>query len=381
VHAWRDEKRIGCRGVGTDGLPIWNQLLGLELSAEREFLYPAYTAAELDLRLSALLVSLGQYGRDALESFRYVGPLRQVTARDYIPGSMVDVGRWADGVAAWDLLSESADYWRKAAEDPSITVDAQGVTGKFVDGVSGKLVEEVSRWLSEPDLLATGYSLRGSAVRELTDDQPYLSTLLSSVAPEDIDLDRVAAELRALPAKSRLELFDDQLQLAVNPSEVGTGISQLLPVIVAALDPGRPQLTAIEQPELHVHPRVQVELGDLFAHSVCHGTPFPPLTPDAFDDIADAIEKFAAHFSEARYLLIETHSEHLLLRLLRRIEETSSGDLPPGKPKLSKEDVSVVFFEEQDGEVRATVIRIDDTGEFIERWPRGFFEERADELI
>ena len=74
--------------------------------------------------------------------------------------------------------------------------------------------------------------------------------------------------------------------------------------MVAALDPNRPGITAIEQAELHVHPRMQVELGDLFAHGVGQGGIF----------------------------LIETHSEHLILRLLRRIEETHSGELPEGKP-------------------------------------------------
>jgi predicted ATPase len=80
-------------------------------------------------------------------------------------------------------------------------------------------------------------------------------------------------------------------------------------------------------------------------------------------------------------ILIETHSEHLMLRLLRRIEETHSGELPPGKWPLHPDRVSVVFVEQVDGAVRTTALRIDETGEFIDRWPRGFFEERADELF
>ena len=43
--------------------------------------------------------------------------------------------------------------------------------------------------------------------------------------------------------------------------------------------------------------------------------------------------------------------------------------------------MSVVFLEQTGGEVRATRLRIDETGEFIDRWPQGFFEERSDELF
>ena len=137
--------------------------------------------------------------------------------------------------------------------------------------------------------------------------------------------------------------------------------------MTAALDPKRPGITAIEQPELHVHPKMQVELGDLFMAAV---NPYP----DAFGSIEHP-ERHAGIF------LIETHSEHLILRLLRRIEETHSGELPKGKPALKPDQVSVVFLEQTDGEVRATRLRIDETGEFIDRWPQGFFDERADELF
>ena len=153
--------------------------------------------------------------------------------------------------------------------------------------------------------------------------------------------------------RTTLELVAVGSEVRVRTSDVGTGISQILPVVVAALDPNRPGITAIEQPELHVHPRLQVELGDLFAQQVDQGG----------------------------ISLLETHSEHLILRLLRRIEETGSNELPEGKPALKADQISVVFLEQVDGEVRATPLRIDETGEFIDRWPQGFFDERTNELF
>ncbi|MCY3840560.1 MAG: DUF3696 domain-containing protein, partial [Gammaproteobacteria bacterium] len=159
--------------------------------------------------------------------------------------------------------------------------------------------------------------------------------------------------LAMAPVRSTLQLRAVDSELPVRMSDVGTGISQLLPVVVAVLDPDRPGITAIEQPELHAHRKLQVELGDLFAHAA----------------------------ADHRVFLLENHSEHLMLRLLRRIEETHSGKLPEGKPALRPDQVSVVYMDQVNGEAQAMRLRIDETGEFIDRWPHGFFEERDDELF
>jgi predicted ATPase len=58
-------------------------------------------------------------------------------------------------------------------------------------------------------------------------------------------------------------LLDTGTNSFVLPSEVGAGVSQIIPVIVAALD-SRSGLMLVEQPEIHVHPALQVGLGDLF---------------------------------------------------------------------------------------------------------------------
>lgn len=146
-------------------------------------------------------------------------------------------------------------------------------------------------------------------------------------------------------------LWDEGRQCEVAFSEVGVGISQLFPLIVAAVV-ARQGLVTCEQPELHVHPRIQVSIGDLLtqANNQCS-------------------------------FLIETHSEHVILRILRRIRESTEGELPVGLMPLAPEDVSIIYLDTAAGVVKATRIEIDRYGEFTSRWPNGFFAERGEELF
>ena len=146
-------------------------------------------------------------------------------------------------------------------------------------------------------------------------------------------------------------LWDDVNNIEVSSSDIGVGVSQLLPVIVAALRPST-RLIACEQPELHVHPRVQVGIGDLLLQT-----------------------------SKDRSFLIETHSEHLILRILRRVRETSEGELPDGVHPVQPKDISIVYLEPGPGGVKSRKIEVSEDGEFVQRWPQGFFTERGEELF
>lgn len=133
--------------------------------------------------------------------------------------------------------------------------------------------------------------------------------------------------------------------------DVGSGISHVLPVI-ATLWAMKDML--VQQPELHLHPAAQCELGDIFISAVNGG----------------------------RNVVIETHSEHLLLRILRRIRETTLGSPTDSSLQISNEKVSIYYFEPlDDASTRVKEIRISKDGDFIDRWPKGFFIERANELF
>jgi len=135
--------------------------------------------------------------------------------------------------------------------------------------------------------------------------------------------------------------------------DVGTGISCVIPVLVAMYQ----SQSFIQQPELHLHPALQSSLGDILVESVNSKDP-------------------GRHF-------IETHSDYLLLRCLRRIRETSNGRLSKeSNLKLSPSDISVLYFDPHaDGATKIKTIRISSQGDFIDRWPRGFFDERGKDIF
>ncbi|MGQ3280828.1 MAG: DUF3696 domain-containing protein, partial [Shinella sp.] len=99
------------------------------------------------------------------------------------------------------------------------------------------------------------------------------------------------------------------------------------------------------------------------------------------DLFIQAIQKSESIFGPGKTLLVETHSEHIMLRLLRRIREASENEVPPGLIGLAPDDLAVIYVESTDDGVRFRPLRVDREGDFIDRWPKGFFEERAEELF
>lgn len=284
----------------------------------------------LNALLDELIVGPLRLVRDYLSAMTYVGPLREIPSRKYRPRLSPDESRWAQGLAAWDLLYT----------DPS-----------------GKLLEMVNAWLGGEERLKTGYRLEKFQFKEVPVPSRF-HQLFERGLSED-DLGELQDLYATLSGRSEIALRDFEKGIIVAPSDVGVGISQMIPVIVGCLR-SQQGILAIEQPELHVHPAIQVGLGDLFIQAV---------------QIGESI------IGTGKTLLVETHSEHIMLRLLRRIRETTENEVPPGAIGLSPDDLSVIYVESGDGGVRFRPLRVDPEGEFIDRWPKGFFEERAEELF
>ena len=222
---------------------------------------------------------------------------------------------------------------------------------------SGKLLDAVNAWLGGEDRLKTGYRLERFQFKEVP--VPGRFHLLFERGLSEDDLGELQELYATLAARSEIALRDFEKGIIVAPGDVGVGISQMIPVIVGCLR-GQQGILAIEQPELHVHPAIQVGMGDLFIH---------------------AVQPSDSMIGSGKTLLVETHSEHIMLRLLRRIREATENEVPPGAMGLTCDELSVIYVEGADDGVRFRPLRVDSEGEFIDRWPKGFFEERAEELF
>ena len=252
-------------------------------------------------------------------------------------------------------------------------------------------------------------------------------------------------------------LHDENNNIDVRLSDIGVGIAQVIPAIVGALDDSHsPRIFAVEQPELHIHPAVQVALGDVFIDSIKSIKSGDYSNNEAFDKFSSILEdkkkelfdrikniddsaidigiikdkdpldvevflddmtkdkdpldaqskelfkikqsydhNIQAAFKELtqelvqeiskkiegtnRTMIIETHSEHLLLRLLRRVRETTKREQTDHT--LTPDNLSVVYVRPTPEGIKFTPISVTDDGDFYAPWPEGFFDERVKELF
>lgn len=272
----------------------------------------------------------------------YLGPIRSYPTRD---------------ISLTNESSEDMDYnsWNIVKKDANVR-------------------DKVNRWLGGKDSkLKTGYEL---SVKKYLDPKDYLLSLLNIIANpgayehdlkelfelgdeqfydyledftnklleeyDDFKEDRLIAYIADKFSKQTIEeliIKDLRTDTTVSHRDIGVGISQVLPVLVSAYA-SKNAVIAIEQPELHLHPALQSEIADIF--------------------IETAKENNNSY-------LIESHSEHLLLRIMRRIRENN----------ISPDDVSLLFVNVDDEQKSSYIqpLRISGTGKLLDHWPDGFFEE------
>lgn len=328
-YAWHSEHRdllkypvSGFR----NGLPRWGKVVSSPAFEEITDDELEEGADEVDLFeiapgvLTELIVGPLEVLRDLLFESRAIGPLRTIPKRRLNLDNIANEKGWYEGLAAWSRLHEC-----------SLTQLA-----------------EVSSWLCDTNRLGTGYGLEREEFREVP--LQYLDVVRSG-ANASIDLSWTMVD--ALPITRRVWLIDTKNHVRVTPHDVGVGLSQLIPVVAASVD-SHGSLLLIEQPELHIHPRVQVGLGDLYLQSAA---------------------KFGRNF------LIETHSEALLLRMMKRIRQTQDGELPIDVPPASTDDIAVYLIQNEGKGVAIMQMRMNERGEFLKPWPKGLFEESLRETF
>ena len=132
-----------------------------------------------------------------------------------------------------------------------------------------------------------------------------------------------------------------------NLIDVGYGVSQALPVLTELLRADSPSMCLLQQPEVHLHPSAQAALGSLLCRVA----------------------------AESRQLVVETHSDHLLDRVRMDVHDETT--------PLKADDVSILFFERGELDVKIHSLRLDDEGNVLDAPPtyRQFFMEEMNRSI
>lgn len=132
-------------------------------------------------------------------------------------------------------------------------------------------------------------------------------------------------------------------RVEVTPQNVGVGVPQVMPIVTQGIS-ASDQIICVEQPELHLHPRLQANLADFILEN-CK--------------------------NNGNQWIVETHSELLMRRLSRRIREGT----------LNHEEVSVLYVQPDRRSGSSIMeLRLNGRGDFVDPWPEGFFEEGYNEL-
>ena len=129
----------------------------------------------------------------------------------------------------------------------------------------------------------------------------------------------------------------------VRLTDVGFGVSQVLPVLILCYYAPEGSILILEQPEAHLHPKVQTELADV---------------------LIDVVK------NRNLQIILESHSEYLLSRLQRRIAEK----------KIAAADTALYFCQINDGTSEIEQLNVDEYGN-IRNWPQDFFGDVTGELI
>jgi predicted ATPase len=161
--------------------------------------------------------------------------------------------------------------------------------------------------------------------------------LTNAVKAKIKNANEIELSVNRLPVKDRREpkKFEKKSDM-VNIADVGIGVSQVLPILVALIAAQEGQIVYVEQPELHLHPRAQVAMGELLAEAANRGV----------------------------RVIVETHSSLLLLTVQTLIAQG----------KIAHTDVGLHWFtRDAKGASQVQYVQPDEDGAYGE-WPEDFSE-------
>ena len=245
--------------------------------------------------LADLTLSLEQ----AFSHLYYVGPLRGYPERSYL----------------WSGEQVEHVGWRGERAVEAILAARQRKIGRGYRKVNQPFEKVIARWLETMNLISS------FKVRAIAEHRKEYEVLLQTCGSSS----------------------------EVNLTDVGFGLSQVLPIIVQSFYAPKGSTIIFEQPEIHLHPSVQADLADLFIEGI-----------HSREDGEERKNQF----------IVESHSEHFLRRLQRRIAEEV----------IKPEEVAIYFCEPRPSGSSMVPLDVDMFGNII-NWPDHFFGDEAGDLV
>ena len=190
-------------------------------------------------------------------------------------------------------------------------------------------------------------------IENSVEKQRFMKKWVRQLTHGDYEIQQISLNASRFPFLGNhvsLVLTDVGKNTPVSLQDAGVGLSQVLPII-AQIAPaesirGRRKMVLIEQPELHLHPRMQGDLTDALIDAVNH--------------------------DQGPQIIAETHSENMVLRIQRRIRDGS----------LKAEDVNIIYVDRAGANGNfVTSLELDAAGAFLDSWPTSFAESRLDDLL
>ena len=210
-----------------------------------------------------------------------------------------------------------------------------GLNGEYTAAVFDSHFFIHVSYIPVKNLYSTGLE-KSFITRPLNEALKYWLNYLCVADDVKSDLTKYGYELRTLTNINNKESMD------VNLSNVGTGVSQILPILVSCLIAHVGSILVFEQPELHLHPRVQSRLADFFLSMALIG----------------------------KQCIIETHSEYFIDMLRLRICQSLL------KKNKEIKDLTKIYYFDKDGlKTIIKEIEINEYGDY-NIWPEAFFDER-----
>jgi predicted ATPase len=297
-------------------------------------------------------MKLGNNSQDKYETYSDAYQLRRTTGRPWLSGAPVRFYGFPDEVVA---------YYQNAGFVQTLNLLHEKLFGSlFYLGPLRRKAERLYSWMgTEPEsvgfdgenTIAAMLAARNRKInlRFKSHAKPFEEIIASKLKQlaliDEFKVNQIAPPRQEYEVKVCAEGSSD----AVDLPDVGFGVSQVLPVLVQCFYAPANSVILMEQPEIHLHPSAQSALADV---------------------MIDVIKSREGGKDRNIQLIIETHSEHFLRRLQRRIAE----DI------VSQNDVSAYFANKTTSPSVLKPLQIDDCGN-IGNWPEGFFGDEMADII